>query len=45
MYKGKIIMEVGLTELFLGVTAASLLPPALIAAVQMLWRTKFANRD
>jgi len=27
------------------VTAASLLPPALIAAVQMLWRTKFANRD
>jgi hypothetical protein len=38
-------MDIGLTEIFLGVTAASLLPPALIAGAQMLWRTKFANRD
>lgn len=38
-------MDGGLTELFLGVTAASLLPHAVIAALQMLWRTKFANRD
>jgi hypothetical protein len=38
-------MEGGLTAIFLGVTAASLLPLPLIAAAQMLWRTKFANRD
>ncbi len=38
-------MDIGLTEIFLGVTAASLLPPALIGALKMLWRTKFANRD
>ncbi len=38
-------MEIGLTEIFLGVTAASLLPHALIAVVQILRRTKFADRD
>ena len=38
-------MELGLTELFLGVTGASLLPLALIGAAQSLWRTVLANRN
>jgi hypothetical protein len=38
-------VEVGLTEIFLGVTAASLLPHALIAGLQMLWRTIIAKHD
>lgn len=38
-------MELGLTELFLGVTGASLLPLALIGGVQSLWRTVLANRN
>ena len=29
-------MDIGLTEIFLGVTAASLLPPALIGALKTL---------
>ena len=37
-------MEGGLTELFLGVTAASLLPHAVIAAVQKVWRTRMESR-
>ena len=38
-------MDIGLTEIFLGVTAASLLPYALIAGVEMLRRTKNAKND
>ena len=37
-------MELGLTELFLGVTGASLLPLVLIGAVQSLWRTMKATQ-
>jgi hypothetical protein len=44
-HSARVTMEGGLTELFLGVTAASLLPPAIIAAVQKLWRTRLANND
>ncbi len=37
------IMEIGLTELVLGVTAASFLPPALIVVALKLWPTKLAR--
>jgi hypothetical protein len=38
-------MENSLTDLFLGITAVSLLPHAIIGAVQKIWRTRMANRD
>jgi hypothetical protein len=41
---GDAIMELGLTELFLGVTAVTLLPLALIGGFQALWRTMMASR-
>lgn len=37
-------MEGALTELFLGVTAVSLFPHALVAAWHMLRRTEMENR-
>ena len=38
-------MELGLTELVLGVTAASFLPPVLLATAQKVWCTKFVRKD
>lgn len=38
-------MDGGLTELFLGVTAGAFSPLALIAAWQMVTRTRLGNSD
>jgi len=42
---GEQIMDSGLTELFLGVTVGAFSPLAVIAAWQMISRTKVGNSD